>query len=49
MLEDENFNNVATRMQKGQGSKVLSEFFKQKNSLSGDLLPTEVCSLPVLA
>ncbi|KAH0972017.1 hypothetical protein GBA52_024173 [Prunus armeniaca] len=42
MLEDENFNSVATRMQKGQGSKVLSEFFKQKNSLSGDLFPTEV-------
>ncbi|KAL6272994.1 hypothetical protein ACE6H2_023686 [Prunus campanulata] len=46
MLEDENFNNVATRMQKGQGSKVLSEFFKQKNSLSGDLLPTEVMEHP---
>lgn len=34
---------------KGRESIVPSEFFKQKNSFSGDLLPTEVCSLPLLA
>lgn len=47
--EYENVDNNDMEKHNGEGSKVPSEFLNQTTSLSGDLLPKQVCSMPVLA